>query len=233
MSHERPRLNLRTSDEIIARIEAISDISGESKNCVGNILLAMALSGTTCGTTSESANNGSNGSKAQESSVVQPDVDKKPKRKSGTTQNKRVSSPTPPSSQKEKDIPPKGDISKKKKRKPRDLDEVIEYFRERRIPEPVRPKAEKFFSYYSANGWVQGHKGKPIVDWKSCLTTWLVSDRCPDDWRPKKNEATTNVELASVLKWMEKDRPEYYEKFKGVTKIDDIDGFYLDEYRGR
>jgi hypothetical protein len=32
---------------------------------------------------------------------------------------------------------------------------------------------------------------------------------------------------------MEKDRPEYYEKFKGVTKIDDIDGFYLDEYRGR
>ena len=232
MSHERQRLNLRTSDEIIARIEAISDISGESKNCVGNILLAMALSGATCGATSENANTGSNGSKAQESSVVQPSVDEKPKKKSGTTRNKRVSSPTPPSSQKKKDIP-KGISKKEKGRRPRNLDEVIEYFRERRIPEPVHPKAEKFFSYYEANGWVQGTKGKPLADWKSCLTTWLVNDRCPDDWKPTTNRATTNIELGSVLKWMEKDRPEYYEKFKGVKKLDDIDGFYLDEYRGR
>jgi len=232
VSNERQRLNLRTSDEIIARIEAISNISGESKNCVGNILLAMALSGTTCGTTSENSNTGSNSSKAQETSVVQPDVDEKPKRKSGTTKNKRVSPPKTPSSQKKKDIP-KGISKKEKGRRPRDLDEVIEYFRQRRIPEPVRPKAEKFFSYYEANGWVQGTKGKPLVDWKSCLTTWLVSDRCPDDWKPTTNEATTSIELDGVLKWMEKDRPEYYEKFKGVTKIDDIDGFYLDEFRGR
>ena len=31
--------------------------------------------------------------------------------------------------------------------------------------------AERFFDYYSANGWVQG-KDKPIKDWKACVRTW-------------------------------------------------------------
>ena len=31
--------------------------------------------------------------------------------------------------------------------------------------------AERFFDYYSANGWKQG-KGKPIVDWKAAVRTW-------------------------------------------------------------
>lgn len=31
--------------------------------------------------------------------------------------------------------------------------------------------AERFFDFYSANGWKQGH-GKPIVDWKAAVRTW-------------------------------------------------------------
>lgn len=31
--------------------------------------------------------------------------------------------------------------------------------------------AERFFDFYSANGWKQG-KGKPIVDWKAAVRTW-------------------------------------------------------------
>ena len=31
--------------------------------------------------------------------------------------------------------------------------------------------AERFFDYYTANGWVQG-KGKPIKDWKAAVRTW-------------------------------------------------------------
>lgn len=31
--------------------------------------------------------------------------------------------------------------------------------------------AERFFNFYSANGWKQGH-GKPIVDWKAAVRVW-------------------------------------------------------------
>lgn len=31
--------------------------------------------------------------------------------------------------------------------------------------------AERFFDFYSANGWKQG-RGKPIVDWKAAVRTW-------------------------------------------------------------
>lgn len=228
---ERPRLNIRTSDEIIARIEALSHLSGESKNSVANVLLAIQLGGTTCGTTSRNEDMGSNPTEGQDASVVESEKPKKPRRKSGTTKNKGVSPPTPPSSPKEKDIP-KG-ISKKKKvsLNPPSLDEVVEYFRKRRIPEPVLPKAETFHDFYEANGWVQG-KNKPLYSWHAALTTWLVRDGCPTDWKPTEKPSEGGTTLEAVLEWMQKERPEYYEKFKQVKKINDIDGFYIDEFRG-
>lgn len=50
---------------------------------------------------------------------------------------------------------------------PPTLEEVRAYCLER--GNKVNP--ERFFDYYSANGWVQG-KGKPIKDWKACMRTW-------------------------------------------------------------
>ena len=121
MSDERSRLNLRTSPEIIARIEAISAISGESKNSVANVLLTLSLGGATCGATLGGGKTGGKMEEPQETSMVQPDSNKKPSGKSGATSEKVVSSsPTPPTPSpisKEKDIP-KG-ISKKKGSSPK------------------------------------------------------------------------------------------------------------------
>lgn len=55
----------------------------------------------------------------------------------------------------------------KNKFSPPTLEEVKAYCSERNNS----VDAERFFDYYSANGWVQG-KGKPIKDWKACVRTW-------------------------------------------------------------
>lgn len=236
MSDDRPRLNLRTTPEIVARIEAISAISGESKNVVGNVLIAMALSGNN-GTTLGEGKTGGKMEEPQETSMVQPDSDKKPSGKSGTTLKKVVSSsPTPPTPSpisKEKDIP-KG-ISKKKGsspkklgdgRKPKNFEECLEYFQQRGIPSP-REKAERFWSHYESNGWKVGKN--PVSKWGMCLSTWITNN---PDWKPQKSGATCGaISLEDVLKWMKEERPPYYEKFKDVKKLDEIDGYYIDEYK--
>lgn len=58
-------------------------------------------------------------------------------------------------------------VSDKKRFCPPTLEEVKMYCEERQND----VDAERFFDYYSANGWVQG-KGTPIKDWKACIRTW-------------------------------------------------------------
>ena len=50
---------------------------------------------------------------------------------------------------------------------PPTLEEVKAYFAERGTS--ISPEA--FWAHYEANGWVQS-RGKPIKNWKACLTTW-------------------------------------------------------------
>ena len=59
------------------------------------------------------------------------------------------------------------------KRKPKDLDEVKEYLREKDIKDV---DAFKFWSFYETNGWVQG-KNKPIKNWKMCVNTWRSGEQ--------------------------------------------------------
>ncbi len=56
---------------------------------------------------------------------------------------------------------------KRKRFVPPTLQEIKTYCLERKN----NVDAERFFDYYSTNGWVQG-KGKPIKDWKACVRTW-------------------------------------------------------------
>jgi hypothetical protein len=50
---------------------------------------------------------------------------------------------------------------------PPTLEEVKAYFLERGTT--IDPEA--FWAHYEANGWIQS-RGKPIRNWKACLTTW-------------------------------------------------------------
>ena len=85
-------------------------------------------------------------------------------------------------------------ISKSNKKKikyinrPKDLEMVTDYFKEKKIV-TAKANAKKFFNYYETNGWVQGASKKPIKNWKACVRTWdfekddkevtLVEKICP------------------------------------------------------
>ena len=59
--------------------------------------------------------------------------------------------------------------SKKRGARPKDLDEVLESFKEVGAEES---EALAFFDYYEANGWTQG-RNKPIKDWKAAARGWI------------------------------------------------------------
>jgi len=229
----RNRLNLRTSDEIIARIEALAHLSGESKNSVANVLLSIQLGGTS-GTTSEKSETSENHEESQDTSVVGDNSTDNSEKKSGATsesKTKRVSSsPTPPTPSQKKKVP-KGTQKEKVSslgngRKPKSFEECLEYFKERRIPDP-EPKAREFYDYYESKGWVVGKS--PIKKWSCCITTWISNN---PSWRPVWELTPKGFSLEEVLGWMEENHPEWYEKHKGAKNINDIDGFYIDEFRG-
>ena len=56
-------------------------------------------------------------------------------------------------------------------KKPANLDEVVDYFKELKITNPEE-NAEKFYNFYESNNWYRG-KTK-IVKWKSCVKTWKL-----------------------------------------------------------
>lgn len=73
-----------------------------------------------------------------------------------------------------KNVLNKNVLGEKKKRKrftPPTIEEVKTYVNEKGYS--VDP--ERFYDYYTANGWVQG-KGKPIADWKAAVRTWVRND---------------------------------------------------------
>ena len=72
---------------------------------------------------------------------------------------------------------------------PPTVDEIKAYCTERKNA----VDAERFFDFYSANGWEQG-KGKPIVDWKAAVRTWeRQSNAGQDESPPRQYDATTDT----------------------------------------
>jgi len=59
--------------------------------------------------------------------------------------------------------------SKERGARPKDLDEVLESFKEVGAEES---EALAFYDYYEANGWTQG-RNKPIKDWKAAARGWI------------------------------------------------------------
>lgn len=73
---------------------------------------------------------------------------------------------------------------------PPTIDEIKAYCLERKNT----VDAERFFDFYSANGWVQG-RGKPIRDWKAAVRTWerTAGQAPPEQPVPKKFDPATGT----------------------------------------
>ncbi len=110
---------------------------------------------------------------------------------------------------------------------PKDLNEVMTFFAERGVPEPIRPKAVLFYDYYQSNGWKVGKN--PCKNWGACLTTWQKRHA---DWNPKKDEGkkAPAVKIKDFLEWVRVERPSWYGKLRDAQNIEDIDGYYIQEY---
>jgi len=77
-----------------------------------------------------------------------------------------------------------GTVSKSNtNKKPADLNEVIDYFKELKIINP-KDNAEKFYNFYETNNWYRG-KTK-IARWKNCVKTW--------DFAKETDEEDTTLE---------------------------------------
>jgi hypothetical protein len=82
------------------------------------------------------------------------------------------------------------------------IDKVKTYFQENNFPEL---EANKFFNYFSSNGWLVGGK-TPMVDWKAAAQNWILNsinfnhntDTAPTQNRQNLN-ATTDKNYAEPL----------------------------------
>jgi hypothetical protein len=109
--------------------------------------------------------------------------------------------------------------------KPKDKKEVVEYFRQRQVAEPLEPKAELFYDHYMSKGWVVGKS--PVKHWGSCLTIWLRNN---PEWRPVPSTKKETVSLNEFLEWAEDKRPPVFDKYRSAKSISDIDQLYIDEF---
>ena len=117
-------------------------------------------------------------------SVIKIDNDRYQKR---DPQKKTISKET----LSKENTPPYIHIPPKTKKSPYPtLDEVKEYFAEKNTW--IDP--ERFFAHYEANGWVQG-KGKPIKNWKACLTIWEKTTPKPADPQPETPKRSQYVDF--------------------------------------
>lgn len=111
--------------------------------------------------------------------------------------------------------------------RPKNLKEVVEYFKGK-VAEPVEPKAKQFFDYYTQSHWKQSN-GNAIKEWGCALTTWLKND---PSWRPVPKELDVpELVLNDVLDWFHTARPKAFENYKNAKSVEEIDEYYLDEYR--
>lgn len=109
--------------------------------------------------------------------------------------------------------------------KPKDKKEVVAYFKQRQVSDPLEPKAELFFDHYQSKGWVVGRS--PVKNWGSCLTVWLKNN---PDWRPVPSTNKETVSINDFLDWAKEHRSPVFDKYRLAETIQDIDQLYIDEY---
>lgn len=69
------------------------------------------------------------------------------------------------------EVPKQKKLRQKNKSKVPVLEEVIQYFQEQNFPEI---EANKFYNYFSSNGWLVGGK-TPMKNWKAAAKNWMLN----------------------------------------------------------
>ena len=80
------------------------------------------------------------------------------------------------------------------------LEEIKSYFQENNFPEI---EAQKFFNYFSSNGWLVGGK-TPMVDWQAAAQNWMINapkfiSNAEQPNRAKQLNTTTDKDYSEPL----------------------------------
>lgn len=88
-------------------------------------------------------------------------------------------------------IPSEAEVSHLKNEKPT-IEEVKQFFQQNNFPEL---EAQKFFNYFSSNGWLVGGK-TPMVDWQAAAQNWMLNFDKFNTTEPitKTNHLTTTTD---------------------------------------
>lgn len=65
------------------------------------------------------------------------------------------------------------------------IEEIKTYFEQQKFPEI---EAQKFFNYFSSNGWLVGGK-TPMVDWIAAAQNWILNADKFNVGKPKPSRA--------------------------------------------
>ena len=90
--------------------------------------------------------------------------------------------------------------AKKEEKLPPLIEEVKTYFQENNFPEQ---EAQKFFNYFSSNGWLVGGK-TPMVDWQAAAQNWMINapkfiSNAEQPNRAKQLNTTTDKDYSEPL----------------------------------
>lgn len=110
--------------------------------------------------------------------------------------------------------------------RPKNIEEVKEFFASRGVPEPLADKAREFFDFYESRGWRT--TAGPLANWGSCLTTFQKNNA---HWRPVPEAKRDTISVDDFLGWIKAERPSWLKLFRDIQRLDEVDEFYLEEYR--
>ena len=81
------------------------------------------------------------------------------------------------------------------------VDEVIKYFQEQNFPEI---EANKFYNYFSSNGWLVGGK-TPMKNWKAAAKNWMLNSL---KYNGNNNNSKTSIQPQNLNTAIDKDYSE-------------------------
>ena len=99
------------------------------------------------------------------------------------------------------EVPKQKKLRQKNKGKLPVLEEVLKYFEEQNFPEL---EANKFYNYFSSNGWLVGGK-TPMKNWKAAAKNWMLNSL---KYNGNNNNSKTSIQPQNLKTAIDKDYSE-------------------------